>query len=376
MRALRQRMADLDKASADAVRIIEFFDALTGNRAGFEALARATAGLAECPAGIRDNAGTVLAHFDSDGRPVVDEPPAGRVDRPYGTTRAGGVVWLDRRDAAHPLDEMILERMAVSAAIILDRHRGVDAGLRDDPVLVRTLLNPRATEDVKRAAAQALGLAGHVIVLAAHLAAGQPERLTRLAHLVARDLARQVRAVPMDEPTVALVVDAVDLDDLERAVTGRVADRDRVGIGCVRPAARAHLSWRRAGQALRFAEAGCRGTVVRCDGLGPQALLASLPPADLADDDDVRALHRLAGSRGGAEVITTLQHLVQRGSVRQVSADLHMHHSSIAHRLDRARAALGYPLDGPQALFRLRLALEMWRLAGAELTADDARLAD
>lgn len=376
MRALRQRLADLDQASADAVRIIEFFDGLTGNRAGFEALARAAAGLAECPAGVRDNAGTVLGHFDQDGRPVHDRPPAaGRLDRPYGSSQAGGVVWLDRRDAAHPLDDMILERMAVSAAIILDRHRGVDAGLRDDPMLIRTLLNPRVGDGHKRDAAHALGLTGQVVVLAAHLTAGQPDRL---AHLLQRELARPVRAAPMDEPTAALLVDAVDLDLLERAVTGRLAERDRLGMGDVRPVAMAHLSWRRAGQALRFAEAGSYGPAVRCDRLGALAMLAALAPADLAQDADVLALHRLAGSRGGADVIATLRQLVLRGSVRKVAADLHLHHSSITHRLARAQAALGYPLDGQQALFRLRLALEMWRLAQPDLepAADTARLAD
>lgn len=375
MRALRQRLADLDKASADAVRIIEFFDGLTGNRAGFEALARAAAGLAECPAGIRDHTGTVLAYFDQNGRPVAAEPPAdGRLDRTYGGAQAGGVVWLDRTGDAHPLDEMIVERLAVSAAIILDRHRGVDAGQRDDPMLVRALLNPRVGEAHKREAAHALGLTGPVVVLAAHLAARQPERLARLATVVERDLARPVRAAIMDEPTAALVVDGVDLDALERTVAGRLEPGDRLGIGGVRPVRAAHLSWRRAGQALRFAEAGSDGPVVRGDRLGALALLASLPRADLADDADVLALHHLARSRGGAEVITTLRHLVRRGSVRKVAADLHLHHSSIAHRLDRAQAALGYPLDGPEALFRVRLALEMWQLARADL--DAARLAD
>jgi hypothetical protein len=269
---------------------------------------------------------------------------------------------------------MIVERLAVSAAIILDRHRGVDAGQRDDPTLVRTLLNARVGEAHKRVAAHALGLAGQVVVLAAHLAARQPERLTRLATVVERDLARPVRAATMDEPTAALVVDGVDIDVLERAVAGRMDDGDRFGIGEVRPVTLAHLSWRRAGQALRFAETGSGGPVVRGDRLGALALLASLPKADLVDDADVRALHQLAHSRGGAEVITTLWHLVRRGSVRKVAVDLHLHHSSIAHRLDRAQAALGYPLDGPEALFRVRLGLEMWQLARADL--DAARLAD
>jgi DNA-binding PucR family transcriptional regulator len=82
---------------------------------------------------------------------------------------------------------------------------------------------------------------------------------------------------------------------------------------------------------------------------------------------DVVALQCLAESRVGRDVIATLECLVSTGSLRQVSAAMHMHHSSIANRMRRAEIALGYGLDSQDGLFRARLALEMWRIASFDL---------
>jgi hypothetical protein len=128
------------------------------NRAGYEALVRAAAGLADCPSGLRDNAGKVLAYFDAKGRPIATRPPEdGLVERGSGDSASGGTVWLERQDGAQPLDEMLLERMAVAADIILDRRHGNAGPVRDDP-----LANIRSRDLDKVDAARVLGLTGEV----------------------------------------------------------------------------------------------------------------------------------------------------------------------------------------------------------------------
>jgi hypothetical protein len=373
MRGLLRRLSALDPGAESAVRIIDFFDGLTRNRADHEALVRAAAGLADCRTGLRDNTGKVLAYFDAAGRPVAAPPPEhGLVERQFGSSTSGGTVWLERSDGAEPLDEMVLERMAVAADIILDRRRGSTGPARDDPLLIRTLVNARSRDIDKTDAARVLGLTGDVIVLAARLVVRDSSRLLRVARSLEQDVGRPVRAATIDETTAAFVVDGAAADALAGGLERSLAAGDRVGAGPRRRPQEAHQSWRAANQALVFAVSGGSAlgaphpAVVRSSDLGPLLLLASLPPADLAAVPDVVALQCLAGSRVGRDVIATLECLVSTGSLRQVSTAMHMHHSSIANRVRRAELALGYGLDSPDGIFRARLALEMWRIASLD----------
>jgi hypothetical protein len=365
VRGLLRQLSALDSSAESAVRIIDFFDGLTRNRAGYEALVRAAAGLADCPSGLRDNAGKVLAYFDAKGRPIATPPPEnGLTERGFGDSASGGTVWLERHDGAQPLDEMLLERMAVAADIILDRRRGSAGPVRDDPLLIRTLVNARSRDLDKIDAARVLGLTGEVIVLAARLVARDTQRLLRLAHSLEHDLGRPVRAASIDEATAAFVVAATEAHVLDKALATSLSAGDRVGAGPRRQSQEAHLSWRAANQALVFAVSGGSAAVVHSGDIGPLVLLATLQRADLAAEPDVAALCRLAESRSGCQVIATVEHLVATGSLRQVSTAMNMHHSSIANRIHRAESVLGYGLDSQDGLFRARLALEMWRIAG------------
>jgi hypothetical protein len=333
---------------------------------------RAAAGLADCPSGLRDSAGTVVAYFDAKGRPITTPPPEdGLVERGLGDS---GTVWLERPDGPQPLDEMVIERMAVAADIIADRRRGSAGPVRDDPLLIRTLVNARARDVDKIDAARVLGLTGEVIVLAARLVARDTQRLLRLAHSLEHDLGRPVRAAAIDETTAAFVIGASASDVLDTALAKSLSAGDRVGAGPRRQPQEAHLSWRAANQALVFAVSGGSSTVVHSDDIGPLVLLAALQRADLAAVPDVAALRGLAESRAGRDVVATLECLVATGSLRQVSSAMHMHHSSIANRIHRAEAVLGYGLGSQDGIFRARLALEMWRLSGLD-SASPARSA-
>jgi sugar diacid utilization regulator len=128
----------------------------------------------------------------------------------------------------------------------------------------------------------------------------------------------------------------------------------RAGIGVAESPDR---SWREARTALRFTTA--RQPVVHYDGLGALALLARVPQDAVRDNADVTAIARLAGN---PEDLDTLDVYCATGSVRRAADLLHLHHSSVARRLDQLGKTLDIELTDLSGLTRARLALTSWRL--------------
>lgn len=60
--------------------------------------------------------------------------------------------------------------------------------------------------------------------------------------------------------------------------------------------------------------------------------------------------------------LETLDAYCATGPLRQAADLLHLHHSSVARRLDQIGQALGIELTEPTGLTRARLALTAWRL--------------
>ena len=129
-----------------------------------------------------------------------------------------------------------------------------------------------------------------------------------------------------------------------------------LGAGPVVP----HRSWREARTALRFA--GARRPVVHHDDLGALALLAHVPDDALAGNPDVTALAALAER---PEDLETLDVYCATGSLRRAAELLHLHHSSVARRLDQIGTCLGFELTDPAGLLRAGLALAARRLLDA-----------
>ncbi|HEY6738458.1 MAG TPA: helix-turn-helix domain-containing protein, partial [Actinopolymorphaceae bacterium] len=128
----------------------------------------------------------------------------------------------------------------------------------------------------------------------------------------------------------------------------------RAGIGA---AGQAEQSWRQARTALRFTTP--RQPVVHFDDLGALALLADVPQDAARSNSDVAAVDRLAGDRDDLE---TLEAYCATGSLRRAAEVLHLHHTSVARRLEQIGRALGIELTEPSGLLRARLALTSWRL--------------
>ena len=116
-------------------------------------------------------------------------------------------------------------------------------------------------------------------------------------------------------------------------------------------------SWREARIALRFT--GPREPVIRYEELGALALLAEIPQDASRGNADVAAIARVAGN---PEDLETLDAYCATGSLRRAADLLHLHHSSVARRLEQIGKTLGIELAEPAGLMRARLAFTARRL--------------
>ncbi|GGY11141.1 helix-turn-helix domain-containing protein [Streptomyces hiroshimensis] len=346
MEALVVRLSQLDAEAEGAIRVVMFYDTLMRRRVDLPALARASASLAECVAGIRLFGTGRLIRIGPDGR----EAPAAEALAPealVSTTvpitlddEAIGAVWLERSGPPGPFDDLLLDRLALAVSAAVERH-GPAFTTMADPALVELVISPGSDEAAR---ARALRLMG--------FSAGLPVRVVAVRSEIPLDqvggsicAARPVKAAQVADVGVILAA-TVAADRLPAGV--------RAGIGI---AGNPVLSWQQARTALRFTSP--REPVVHYAGLGALALLAEIPQDVSRDNADVAAIARMAGSPDDLE---TLDAYCTTGSLRRAADLLHLHHSSVARRLEHIGTTLGIGLTEPAGLVRARLALTAWRL--------------
>ena len=354
MRGLLRKLSALDADAETAIRVIAYFDTLVERRATVVEVVRATAGLADCVVGVEVDGRPPLRH-GADGKPATGSA-AVTGEAAIGSS---GRVWLERPDGPRPLDELVLERCAITIRVLEPpRHTPHLA----DPALVELVLSGREAPEDRARAVKLLGLA--------------PDRPLRIAAVecgpgldpgaeAVRLVARTGRHVPVRVGIVgrraALVLQPPDAPGLAEASSGRGGGDVRLGLGGVVDGLEAHASWQQAQQALRFTSAEHR--VVDFAELGATALLAEVPVELLRRDADVTALNALAATPSGRLDVAALEAFCVSGSLRKAAESLHLHHSSVAARLARAEDVLGWSLDTPHGRFRTMVALLARRLA-------------
>ncbi|MEU8513548.1 helix-turn-helix domain-containing protein [Kitasatospora sp. NPDC048722] len=341
MEALAVRMSQLGSDVEAAVRVVMFYDTLMRRRVDLPALARASANLAECTAGIRLTGTGRTIRMTPDGREAPG-PPAVTTSAPI--TLDGeeiGTVWLERPTPAGLLDDLLLDRLAIAVATAVERY-GPARTTMADPALVELVIGADTDEAARARALRLLGFAADLPVHA--VAVRTPLPLDRIGTLLCPG--RPVKAARLADAAVVLAT-TVDASRLPPDV--------RAGIGTAGTPAR---SWREARTALRFTTA--RQPVVHHADLGAVALLAHLPEDAVRADPDVAAIARIAAC--DPDVLETLDAYCTTGSLRRAATVLHLHHTSVARRLDQLGKALGLELTGPAGLLRATLALTAWRL--------------
>lgn len=341
MEALAERLSQLDSHVEGAIRVVMFYDTLMRRRVDLPALARASAGLAECVAGIRLHGTGRAIRMSPDGREASAPPPSASTTAPI--TLDGeeiGTVWLERLGPPGPLDELLLERFAIAAAAVVERY-GPARTTMADPALVELAISADSDEGARARALRLLGFAADLPVRVVAVRSRLP--LDQVGGLICP--ARPMKAAPLADVGVILAT-TVDPARFPAGV--------RAGIGAADSPDR---SWREARTALRFT--GPREPVIHYDDLGALALLAEIPQDAARDNPDVTAIARMAGN---PEDLETLDAYCATGSLRRAADLLHLHHSSVARRLEQIGKTLGIELTQPTGLTRARLALTARRL--------------
>ena len=335
MKELAGRLAALDPDAGAALRVIAYFDRLTEERAGLEALVRGAAVLSGSPARFVDERRGVRVRVEPDGRrnDTADPPdpawPWARLatgtDVPAdGPEQAG--LWLEHPGPADGVHAMILERAVAAVRLVLDRTRG--RAPADDPALLETLLDASAPPAVRLSAAARLGLHAEQRVRAVALYGGG------------------ARVEPAD------------------TVRGPAGVEPRAGIGPAVAPVRLPESWAAARTALRFTaedtahDPGPR--TVRADDLGGLALLAEAVGPATPPIPDLLALERAVAEAPWAAV--TLHAVASAPSLRSAAAELTVHHSTLQERLAQLEHVLGWDVHAPHGRLRLQLALAIRRL--------------
>ncbi|MFE1380048.1 helix-turn-helix domain-containing protein [Streptomyces sp. NPDC058740] len=346
MEALALRLSGLDPYVDGAIRIVAFYDTLMRRRVDLPALARASAGLAECVAGIRLHGTEPATRVSPLGTEATTPPLPASSSTPVTLDEEEiGEVWLERPGPANPLDDILLDRLALAVATAVERY-GPARTTMADPALVELAVGTEGDEPSRARALRLLGFAPGrpVHVVAVH----SPLPLDRVGASVCP--AALVKAAPLADVGVLLTAAPVD--------PARFPPSTRAGLG---------HSWREARTALRFTTP--RTPVVAHADLGALALLAEIPPETARANPDVAALARVVAALEppeAAATVDTLDAYCTTASLRRAADLLHLHHSTVARRLDHLGAALALDLTTPTDLARARLALTAWRLAEGE----------
>ncbi|MGI5131391.1 helix-turn-helix domain-containing protein [Pseudonocardia sp. CA-107938] len=339
MEVLFERLSQLDSQSAGAIRVVMVYDTLMRRRVDLPALARVSAGLAECVVGIRLHGAGRTIRTSPDGTPAPVPAPQPSTSVPITLDDEEiGTAWLERAGAPHPLDDMVLDRLAITAAAIVERY-GPARTTMADPALVELVISADTDAAARSRALRLLGFAADLPVRV--VAVRSPVPLDRVGDAVCR--ARPVKAAPVADVGVVL---ATTLDPT--AFPAGV----RAGIG---GAGSPDRSWREARTALRFTTD--REPVVQYAELGALALLAEVPAGAAQSNVDVAAVASL-----DADDLATLDTYCAAGSLRRAAELLHLHHSSVSRRLEQIGKALGMDVTTPAGLTRARIALTSWRL--------------
>jgi hypothetical protein len=371
VRTFLLQLAESDSLAESGLKVIGYFDALVEHRATLEACVRAAAALSQCVAGLRDSTSPAYVRFNRRGL-LLDGPAAPTTSRVVRIgDRSVGEVWLERGEGPAPLDELVVERLALAAGVL---WRVSPRPSRSTAGLIELVVSTRSTPEDRDRALELLGLSSERPVDVAAVAGADADRLaTGLASVHQSFLQAQpadsqiiVRSALVGDVGVVLAQPTLRTGAKPDAAGPQLADLEAalvVGMARGRTVAEVANAWRQAQTAIRFSGLlGC-GNVVDYDQLGSLALLADLPRTIVESNPDVRAVAALASTSRGLDMVETLQQRLTHGSIRGAAAALYLHHSSVRYRLRQAEESLGLELDDPRSRLRAELALVLWRLS-------------
>lgn len=329
------RLAELDADSAGLVRVIDYFDTLVRHGADIASLLRASATLADCVVGIETSGkfgSRDTRRYDPRGQwsPWPQRTRTTAKEIVIGDVVAGRV-WIERLGDRVPLDEMLVDRMALTAASILQPRRPLT-----DAEHSRNLLLPM-DEFAVLTACTALRIDPSTCVRVVVTKSGADPRLSVFADATPG----RATGVEIDGDSLRLILDPGPSRPISS--DGNTARLTYAGISLASKASEAHLVIGTA----RFArdQASKCTPVVNADDLGALVLLAPGPKVEHVRVKDMTNALGLQTSETGVQLLATLRAYLRCGTLRATADSMHLHHSSVAHRLTKLSDHFGFGVD-------------------------------
>ncbi|WP_432842530.1 helix-turn-helix domain-containing protein [Dactylosporangium sp. CA-092794] len=322
MQHLSRRLAPMDSSAQAALDVITYFDRLAQSRAGLEAVVRGAAVLSGAPAGLVDAGHRILVRIEPDGsRHDADRSGDPRWRTAPVSLIPSATLWLETERREALVDDMVLERAAMLAGLVIGRVRGAaPAPDAQDSALTETVVDPAADLAARLSAARRLGLA--------------------------KDATARVVAFPDGKVTIL-------------APGARIPGDRRAGAGPVLAVPDLPQSAAHARIAVRFTADGTADDpgprLVHADDLGTLVHLAAAIGPRSQPSADLLALRRAAAE--APWLVATLTAFTAHGSIRSAAAELFLHHSTLQERLEHAERLLGRPVRTPAGRHRLWLTL-------------------
>lgn len=354
-------MADNDVAPkvlsrSDFDAVLAIVDDCLERDAGIEVILARVAEALGCPVGVEVSQGGLYAAWP-DGSLRAEAAPFSAITRALPDDSR---VWIDTaRDSLGGDVAVLLRRLGVAAKVALKLTGHTD----DRDADLRTAVDADADESTRLRALERLGFGGQASVYAFALY-GDADAVSRFADQV-RSRSSFVRTARLGR------IDIVLARDLEGVVGLGVPVGLRASFAGPGPASDVPRLWRHARLALRFALPSPRdsGTYLRDEAvlndsssIGGYLLLAeTLTVTQLAQVSDVRRLNHLVREQG-TEMLVCLEAVAATDSLRKAAALLHLHHNSVANRVERAQRYLGFDVMERYGRNRLFIALVLRRL--------------
>lgn len=239
---------------------------------------------------------------------------------------------------------------------------------------IRLLLSAVGPESRRGEIRLRLGLADGVpVTVVAISGAG---RYPDLAKRLAADLAAGSAMVSAQVGGVLAVI-------LRRMPNLEVGVPEGLSIGIGEPFAPELIqeSWRGATTALRFSLPSRRArgpyrefdaVIVDIRNVGPLRVLAeAVDQVDVRQLADVKAIRKLARD-GLADTLSVLEAVAATESIRQAAKLVHLHHNTVAQRVEVAERILGFDFRGNYGRTRLLIGLTLHRLSSSIAVSADA----
>ncbi|QGU08444.1 hypothetical protein COCCU_12720 [Corynebacterium occultum] len=261
----------------------------------------------------------------------------------------------------------LVEQRLIHALKIILRNGPATTAVESDADRLRSLLGKSGSPAQRVDNLQRLGLAESRLLTVVAIA-GDSGELRRAAAL-AQDLGGG------QSPLLARVGDvlAVILREEPHQEVG-VPKGLSVGLGEALPPERIHESWEGAKTALRFSQPSksrraphrvIDAVVVDIAKVGClRVLVDAVDHRNVRELDDVRAIHELA-EKGPPDTLNVLEAVAATESIRQAAQLVHLHHNTVATRVDAAEGVLRFPLREIYGRTRLLIALTLYRLHGS-----------